>query len=134
MARVTVEDCILQVPNRFELVELAAQRAKHIASGATLTVPRDNDKDPVVALREIADLTIPLDQLREAVIQSYQKHHHVETAPTAADEEGEAQIKEAFADAQSMPGVERDEEDDEDEGDGEGDDPSFGDDNVDAED
>lgn len=73
MARVTVEDCILNVPNRFELVELAAQRAKDISAGAPLTVDRDNDKDAVVSLREIADKTVELDALREEVIASYQR-------------------------------------------------------------
>lgn len=64
MARVTVEDCVEKVPNRFELVLLAAQRARDIHSGAALTVERDNDKNAVVALREIADETVELDTLR----------------------------------------------------------------------
>jgi len=64
MARVTVEDCVDKVPNRFELVLLAARRARNIHSGASLTVERDNDKNPVVALREIADETIDLDVLK----------------------------------------------------------------------
>ncbi len=70
MARVTVEDCIVQVPNRFELVLLAAQRARNISRGETLTVDRDNDKNPVVALREIADQTVPLDALEQDLIKS----------------------------------------------------------------
>ena len=74
MARVTVEDCITQIPNRFKLVTLAARRAKAIASGAPLTIDRDNDKDTVVALREIADLTVDLDNLEEDVIQHFQQH------------------------------------------------------------
>ena len=65
MARVTVEDCILNVPNRFELVLISAQRAKQIGSGNPLTIDRDNDKDPVVALREIADKTVSLEGLEE---------------------------------------------------------------------
>ena len=65
MARVTVEDCVDKVPNRFELVMLAAHRARSLASGAPLTVERDNDKNPVVALREIAEETLTADQLRE---------------------------------------------------------------------
>jgi DNA-directed RNA polymerase subunit omega len=73
MARVTVEDCVLQVPNRFELVLLAAQRARDIASGAQLTLDRDNDKNPVVALREIADVSVPLDGLQNAVVRGMQK-------------------------------------------------------------
>ena len=78
MARVTVEDCVLKVPNRFELVLLAAQRARDIASGAPLTVDRDNDKGPVVALREIADVTIPLETLQNNVIKSMQKHVEID--------------------------------------------------------
>ena len=74
MARVTVEDCVTKIPNRFELVMLAAQRARSIAAGAELTLERDNDKNPVVALREIADETIDLDDLREGLIKSLQKH------------------------------------------------------------
>jgi DNA-directed RNA polymerase subunit omega len=78
MARVTVEDCVLKVPNRFELVLLAAQRARDIASGAPLTVDRDNDKGPVVALREIADATVPLDTLQNNVIKGMQKHVEID--------------------------------------------------------
>ncbi len=78
MARVTVEDCVLKVPNRFELVLLAGQRARDIASGAPLTVDRDNDKGPVVALREIADETIPLDTLQNNVIKGMQKHVEID--------------------------------------------------------
>ena len=74
MARVTVEDCVTKIPNRFELVMLAAQRARSIAAGAELTLERDKDKNPVVALREIADETIDLDDLREGLVKSLQKH------------------------------------------------------------
>ena len=74
MARVTVEDCVVKVPNRFELVLLAAQRAREITAGATLTLDRDDDKNPVVALREIADETIELDHLQDAVVRGMQKH------------------------------------------------------------
>jgi DNA-directed RNA polymerase subunit omega len=70
MARVTVEDCILQVPNRFELVLLAAQRARNISRGEELTLDRDNDKNPVVALREIADQTVELPALEQDLIKS----------------------------------------------------------------
>jgi len=70
MARVTVEDCILQIPNRFELVLLAAQRARNISRGEELTIDRDNDKNPVVALREIADQTVELDALEADLIKS----------------------------------------------------------------
>lgn len=74
MARVTVEDCITRIPNRFDLVLRAARRARDISAGLPLTVERDNDKNPVVALREIADATVDLDGLEEAIIQNYQRH------------------------------------------------------------
>ena len=70
MARVTVEDCILQVPNRFELVLLAAQRARNISRGEELTLDRDNDKNPVVALREIAEQTVELPALEQDLVKS----------------------------------------------------------------
>jgi DNA-directed RNA polymerase subunit omega len=78
MARVTVEDCVVKVPNRFELVLLAAQRAREITSGAPLSVDRDDDKNPVVALREIADETVGLIQLRDAVVRGMQKHVEID--------------------------------------------------------
>ena len=78
MARVTVEECIVQVSNRFELVMLAAQRARAISAGAALTIDRDNDKNPVVALREIADKTVELDQLRQSVVNGLQRHVEVD--------------------------------------------------------
>ena len=78
MARVTVEDCVLKVPNRFELVILSAQRAREIAAGGTLTIDRDNDKNPVVALREIAVETVPLDHLQNALIKGMQKHVEID--------------------------------------------------------
>jgi len=78
MARVTVEDCVVKVPNRFELVLLAAQRAREITSGAPLSVDRDDDKNPVVALREIADDTVGLDHLRTAVVRGMQKHVEID--------------------------------------------------------
>jgi DNA-directed RNA polymerase subunit omega len=74
MARVTVEDCVEKIPNRFELVAIAAQRARHISAGAALTVDRDNDKNPVVSLREIADQTVELDELKEDLVKSLQRH------------------------------------------------------------
>ncbi|MEL0252792.1 MAG: DNA-directed RNA polymerase subunit omega [Novosphingobium sp.] len=73
MARVTVEDCVDKVPNRFDLVLLAAERARAISGGAELTVDRDRDKNPVVALREIADETVRPAVLKENVIQSLQR-------------------------------------------------------------
>jgi DNA-directed RNA polymerase subunit omega len=78
MARVTVEDCVDKVPNRFELVMLAAHRARALASGSPLTVDRDNDKNPVVALREIADETMAAGKLRESAIESHQRHIEVD--------------------------------------------------------
>jgi DNA-directed RNA polymerase subunit omega len=127
MARVTVEDCVLKVPNRFELVLLAAQRARDILSGAPLTVDRDNDKGPVVALREIADVTIPLDTLQNNVIKSMQKHveidepeedHDVEIGAPASwaadlaplgdgeeDEVEDAAIEDVLADADEAEGL-----------------------------
>lgn len=96
MARVTVEDCIEKVPNRFDLVLMAAHRARLIAAGATITVDRDNDKNPVVALREIGDATISPEDLHEELVHSIQKYVEVDEpeadmAPrieTASDEDG----------------------------------------------
>ena len=73
MARVTVEDCVDKIPNRFDLVLLAAQRAREISGGAELTIERDRDKNPVVALREIADETVKPKHLHESVIQGLQR-------------------------------------------------------------
>jgi len=78
MARVTVEDCIDKVQNRFDLVLLAAHRARMISSGAPITVDRDNDKNPVVALREIADTTISPEDLQEELVHSLQKYVEVD--------------------------------------------------------
>jgi DNA-directed RNA polymerase subunit omega len=78
MARVTVEDCVLKVPNRFELVLLAAQRARELSSGAPMTLDRDDDKNPVVALREIADETIGLDHLKSSLVRGLQKHVEID--------------------------------------------------------
>ncbi len=78
MARVTVEDCIVKIPNRFELVLLAAQRAREITSGAPLSVDRDDDKNPVVALREIADETVTLDHLKDSLVRGMQKHVEID--------------------------------------------------------
>lgn len=78
MARVTVEDCVEKVPNRFDLVMLAAHRARSIAAGAPITVHRDNDKNPVVALREIADGTLAAKALMEQAIESFQRHIEVD--------------------------------------------------------
>jgi DNA-directed RNA polymerase subunit omega len=82
MARVTIEDCIDKLPNRFELVLLAAHRARVISQGAPLTLERDRDKDPVVALREIAGESINKDDLREEYIHTMQKHVEVDEPET----------------------------------------------------
>lgn len=74
MARVTVEDCVEKIPNRFELVAIASQRARAVSAGAAITVERDNDKNPVVALREIADGTVDLAELKEDLIKGLQRH------------------------------------------------------------
>ena len=81
MARITVEDCVTRVPNRFELVMLAAQRARDVSAGASLTVDRDNDKNPVVALREIAEGTVELDHLRYELIHGLRRHVEIEDQP-----------------------------------------------------
>ena len=86
MARVTVEDCIEKIPNRFDLVLAAAQRARHISSGNPLTIDRDNDKNPVVALREIADETIDPDKLRDDIVNGLQKLTNNELVEDEEDE------------------------------------------------
>lgn len=78
MARVTVEDCVDKVENRFDLVLLASHRARMISSGSPITIDRDNDKNPVVALREIADQTVSPEDLNEDLIHSLQKHVEVD--------------------------------------------------------
>ena len=83
MARVTVEDCVQKVPNRFELVLFASQRARNLSRGEELTVDRDNDKNPVVALREIADETIDLPRIEQDLIRSLSRSPE----PEPADEE-----------------------------------------------
>ncbi len=94
MARVTVEDCVVKIPNRFDLVMVASQRAREIAAGASITLDRDNDKNPVVALREIADETINLDGLREALVKGLQRQVEVD--------EPEEEILEVMADEQAL--------------------------------
>lgn len=87
MARVTVEDCVLKIPNRFQLVMMAAQRSRELSVGGELTVERDNDKNPVVALREIADETIPLEELETAVIEGLQRNIDVDEIAEEEDDE-----------------------------------------------
>ncbi len=95
MARVTVEDVVDKVPNRFEIVALAAQRARHISAGAALTVDRDNDKNPVVALREIADEMVHVDEVKEDLIKSLQ--HHVEQDEPEEDAVDDTAIRQELA-------------------------------------
>ena len=78
MARVTVEDCVEKVPNRFELVLVAAQRSRDISTGAQIEIDRDNDKNPVVALREVADEKISPDELKDSLVRNLQKHIDVD--------------------------------------------------------
>ena len=118
MARVTVEDCILKVSNRFELVMVSAQRARRIGTGAPLTVDRDNDKNPVVALREIAEETVSIDDLKEEIIRGKQRI-------IALDDDGEDVVdsmegeEEWKAMARGAGTINMDSEDDEDEEDAE---------------
>ncbi len=96
MARVTVEDCVEKVPNRFGLVLLAAHRARAISSGGALLVDRDNDKNPVVSLREIAEGTLPPEDLREGLIASLQR------VDERSEAEEEAETLALLADPQHM--------------------------------
>lgn len=84
MARVTVEDCVDKIPNRFELVLLAAHRARSIANGSAITVPADEDKNPVIALREIAERTFSPDEMRDTFINSIQKNTEVDEPESVA--------------------------------------------------
>ena len=86
MARVTVEDCIEKISNRFDLVLTAAQRARNIQKGELLTIDRDDDKNPVIALREIADETIDINQIEDRIIQSMQRFNESEEEVTVSDE------------------------------------------------
>jgi DNA-directed RNA polymerase subunit omega len=103
MARVTVEDCVLKVPNRFELVMVAAQRSREILAGAPLTVEPDNDKNPVISLREIAEETVQLADLQESLIESQQRH--VEFDLVQEEEKEEDEIIELLESDTGIPGV-----------------------------
>lgn len=101
MARVTVEDCVEKIPNRFDLVLLASHRSRNISAGASLTVDRDNDKTPVVSLRELAGGNLALDDLRESLISNLQRvitdddmPEEKTEAPLLAIEQGESSQKE----------------------------------------
>ena len=97
MARVTVEDCIEKVPNRFRLVLMAAHRARNIAAGSPLAVDRDNDKNPVVALREIADEEIDFAALKESLVSSLQRVIPVD------DDDEEERSRRASEDREDRP-------------------------------
>src|ERR1700729_1984849 len=99
MARVTVEDCILQVPNRFELVMFAAQRARDVSAGAQITVDRDRDKNPVVALREIAETKLDQTVLKDSLISGMRKHADIDK-PEEVNEMAELEQELAAALAQ----------------------------------
>ena len=102
MARVTVEDCIEKIPNRFDLVLTASQRARNIQKGELLTIDRDDDKNPVIALREIADETIDINQIEDRIIQSMQRYNENEEEVTVSDEASTT----ADEDMSSMIGLE----------------------------
>ena len=114
MARVTVVDCVVKVPNRFELVLLAAQRAREISSGAPLSIDRDDDKNPVVALREIADETVGLDHLKTSVVRGMQKHVEIDEPEEPQELELDTALFGIGAPAGALIGEELDAEDAED--------------------
>ncbi len=93
MARVTVEDCIDKIPNRFRLVLMAAHRARNISAGSELTIDRDNDKNPVVALREIADETLDMDSLKDSLVNGLQRVLPSEDEEESAREERGQQLE-----------------------------------------
>ncbi|WP_010298857.1 DNA-directed RNA polymerase subunit omega [Candidatus Odyssella thessalonicensis] len=106
MARVTVEDCVKVIPNRFELVMVAARRARELSAGASMTIDRKNDRNPVVALREIAEETIAVDALKDSLVRSLQRVSFAD----ASDEELENEFLDAFS--TSLSSMEDDDEDD----------------------
>lgn len=114
MARVTVEDCVEKIPSRFELVMLAAQRARKISSGGALTVDRDNDKNPVVALREIAAETVAVEDLKEELIRNNQRIIEMDDGEDVIDKmDGEDEWNALAAQSAALDMPSRDEEDDE---------------------
>lgn len=120
MARVTVEDCVLLVPNRFELVMMSAHRAREISSGAQLQVDRDRDKNPVVALREIADQKVELEGLKEALIKGFQRRVESDTSEEElkellAEEQKWATAAAAMAEGMAKAGLDDEAGEDEDE-------------------
>lgn len=105
MARVTVEDCVEKIPNRFDLVMIAAQRARDITAGAELTMDRDNDKNPVVSLREIADQTVDYAALEETLVKSLQRF--VESDEPDVDEMDMASMQEDLSEEIGEPSSEK---------------------------
>lgn len=105
MARVTVEDCVEVVPNRFELVMLAARRARELSAGSSMTIERKNDRNPVVALREIAEQTVSIDHLHDSLVRSLQRVSFSD----ASDEELENEFMDAISG--SLDSMEDDDDD-----------------------
>lgn len=115
MARVTVEDCVEKVPNRFELVMVASQRARKISSGGALTVDRDNDKNPVVALREIAASTVAVTDLKEELVRNNQRIIEMDDGEDIIDKmDGEDEWNALAAQSAALDIGTRDDEDDDD--------------------
>jgi DNA-directed RNA polymerase subunit omega len=115
MARVTVEDCIEKIPNRFELVMVSAQRARKISSGGALTIDRDNDKNPVVALREIAESTVSIEDLKEELIRNNQRVIEMDDGEDIIDKmDGEDEWNALAAQSAAIDMVARDSEEDDD--------------------
>jgi len=102
MARVTIEDCITMIPNRFKLVMLASCRARDISAGAELTLERDRDKNPVVALREIAEETLPLEELEETIVKTLQKFVEPEEPEEEAVELGLPEVLAEASDGEAL--------------------------------
>ncbi|SKA36009.1 DNA-directed RNA polymerase subunit omega [Consotaella salsifontis] len=109
MARVTVEDCVDKVENRFELVLLASHRSRMISQGQPITIDRDNDKNPVVALREIADETVSTEDLKEELIHSLQKHVEVDEPEPQAPAQPTAGVPQITAESTQAAADEPDE-------------------------
>jgi len=120
MARVTVEDCVEKIPNRFDLVLLASHRSRNIAAGAALTVDRDNDKTPVVSLRELAEETLDLGDLRESLVTGLQRvimdddlpDEQEEDTPVLALEHGEAKPQTEMSEADLLRALQSDRDND----------------------
>lgn len=119
MARVTVEDCVDKIPNRFDLVLMAAHRSRNISAGAALTIDRDNDKTPVVSLRELAEETLDLADLRESLVTGLQRviidddmPDEQEAAPILAIEHGEAAKPQEMSELDLMKALQGDRDND----------------------